>query len=105
MKFRLRNFILMDGLSIFLERSYDKKIGVAVRSRISTMLFAVFCEYCEPSRKSLDANSFGYILACKFGAPNVSLIDCRRSFRLLVALIPHSFQAGELSAIKFWSLT
>src|ERR1041385_4173495 len=29
MKFRLRNFILMDGLSIFLERSHDEKIDVA----------------------------------------------------------------------------
>jgi hypothetical protein len=95
MKFRVRNFILMDGLSIFLERSRREKIGVAVRSRISTMLFAVFCEYRERSWKSLDANSFGYILACKFGAPNVSLSIADDHLHLRVALIPHSLSASE----------
>jgi len=66
------------------------------RSRSSVMLFSVFCEYPKRVWKSLDANSFGYILACKFCAPNVTLIDCRRSSRLLAALLPHCFKQATL---------
>jgi hypothetical protein len=63
-KFPPENFRLMDGLSIFLERSRDEEIYVAKTcSRINCFSLPLL-NVANLLRKNIDVNSFGDILAC-----------------------------------------